>query len=90
MLQNFSYEPYTPDGEMAEFFRNVALHKCFHDIRKATHNIHEHIARNAVVIPLWQLDTYVALANCVREATLDPFVLFGNIQHWELKAGPAR
>ena len=52
--------------------RDVQIHKSFREIQKLTHRIHEHVAQNAIVIPLWQLDTYVAVADSVRDATLDP------------------
>ncbi len=81
---------YTPDAEMAGFFQAIRLHKCFRDIQTQTHKIHEHVARNAILIPLWQLDTYVAVADNVRDAVLDPLVLFGNVEHWGLVPAPGR
>jgi hypothetical protein len=76
---------YTPDPELAELFRDVKLHKCFRDIQKKTHAIHEHIARTAVLVPLWQTSTYVAVgARMHRENVLDPLVLFGRVERWRL------
>lgn len=77
---------YHPDEELAALFREVRLHKNFRELRKLTHQIHEHVARSAAIIPLWQLDTYVAVSSSVQDATLDPWVLFGNVERWRLEA----
>jgi ABC-type transport system substrate-binding protein len=63
-------------------------HKRFAKIRELTNRIHEHIATNAIVIPLWQLDTYVAVSDRLHNITLDPWTLFGDVQDWSLT--PAR
>jgi ABC-type oligopeptide transport system substrate-binding subunit len=94
---------YTQDQVVAGLFRKLNMHKHFPDIQGLTHEIHEHVARNAVVIPLWQLDTYVALSprlrlkdargNVVERNRLD---LFGNLdlladaRCWELAARGSR
>ena len=90
---------YTPDADLAKLFRTVNLHKHFPDIRRATHEIHEHVARKAIVIPLWQLDTYVAVSprlrlqdsrgRTVAWERLDMFRnldLFGDVEYWQLEA----
>lgn len=77
---------YVPDQTMAGFFRDVRLHKQFRQIQDLTHKIHEHIARNAIVIPLWQLKTYVAVSDRLEDARLDPFVLYGDVERWTLRA----
>jgi ABC-type transport system substrate-binding protein len=74
-----------PDAAMAGFFRELTLHKRFADIREQMFKIHDHVARTAVVIPLWQLDAYVAVDASLAGVSLDPDVLFGDVQHWELK-----
>jgi ABC-type transport system substrate-binding protein len=76
---------YVPDQAMAGFFRDLRLHKQFPQIQDVTHKIHEHIARNAIVIPLWQLKTYVAMSDRLENTTLDPFVLYGDVERWTLK-----
>ncbi len=86
---------YTPDADLAEAFARINRHKHFPTIQATTHTIHERIAREAVVVPLWQLGTYVAVApglhpkdRAGRAAALDPFDLFANVEHWELEAKP--
>jgi ABC-type transport system substrate-binding protein len=81
----FNVMRYRPDDELAGLLRDVRLHKSFRHLQGLTHRIHEHVARTAIVIPLWQLDTYVAVADVVKDATLDPLVLFGNVEQWRLE-----
>jgi ABC-type oligopeptide transport system substrate-binding subunit len=88
---------YPQDQDVRAMFDEILLHKHFPQIQQATREIHAHVAQNAVLIPLWQLGTYVALAPGVRPkdrddnpVALDPFDLFANVEHWELVAEPVR
>ncbi len=65
----------------------------FPEIQAAAHKVHEHVAESAIVIPLWQLGTYVAVAPNVvlrdrdgNAADWDPFDPYGSVPYWELKA----
>jgi len=49
------------------------------------HKIHDHVARTAAIIPLWQLDVYVAIDDSLQGIALDPNVLFGDVRQWELR-----
>ena len=79
---------YTPDEDLERLLRGVAEHKCFRDIEEATHKIHEHVARKAIFIPLWQLDAYVAVGDRLQHVAnrLDPLVLFAGVERWTLEA----
>jgi ABC-type oligopeptide transport system substrate-binding subunit len=79
---------YDPDPDLVNLFFQLREHKRFAKIRELTNRIHEHIATNAIVIPLWQLDTYVAVSDRLHNITLDPWTLFGDVQDWSLT--PAR
>jgi hypothetical protein len=88
---------YPQDAALRALFDEINLHKHFPQIQQATHQIHTHVAQDAIVIPLWQLGTYVALSSGVdpqdrhgNPAALDPFDLFANIEQWELTAEPIR
>jgi tetratricopeptide (TPR) repeat protein len=89
---------YTQDPTIAELFGRINMHKRFEDVRSWTHQLHEHIARRAIVIPLWQLDTYVALSphlrlgnaagETVRPRRNEMFNnrnLFADAAYWELE-----
>lgn len=76
---------YVPDSSVAEFERDLLLHKRFADIRSITHKLHAHLARTATLIPLWQLDTYVAVSDSLAGAKLTPLGLFDGIENWRRK-----
>ncbi len=77
---------YSPDNDLAALLHEVRQHKAFEAIRKHTHAIHEHMFRRAILVPLWQLDTYVAIGDRLENVTLDPLVLFGGVERWNLKS----
>jgi hypothetical protein len=74
-----------PDAPLAGFFRELALHKRYADVRALMHKIHDHVSRTAAIIPLWQLDAYVAVDDSLAGIALDRNVVFGDVQHWELR-----
>jgi ABC-type transport system substrate-binding protein len=76
---------YSPDNDLRDLFSQLNSHKRFPEIRKLTHKIHEHIFKRAIVIPLWQLDTYVAVDDALKNVRLDPWVLYGNVEEWNLQ-----
>jgi len=43
------------------------------------------VHRNACVIPLWQLDRYVAVHKSVENVKLDPEYLYDDIENWRIK-----
>jgi ABC-type transport system substrate-binding protein len=75
---------YYQDKDLQELFTQLNSHKQFPQIQKLTHNVHRHVFENAIVIPLWQLDTYVAVDEALENVRLDPWVLYGNVEEWDL------
>ena len=69
---------YQPAIPLAELFQQILFHKQFAKIQDLTHKVHEHVFRTATVIPLWQLDVYVAVSDRVT-GTLDPVDLFSEL-----------
>jgi ABC-type transport system substrate-binding protein len=76
---------YVPDASVAEFERDLLLHKRFNDIQAISRKLHAHLARTATIIPLWQLDTYVAVGDSLAGVKLTPLGLFDDIEHWRRK-----
>ncbi len=76
---------YQPDAAMSGLLQDLKQHKRFLNIRQTTHAIHDRVNQLAIVIPLWQLDVYVALAPTVLHAELDPISLFGRVEDWRLE-----
>lgn len=76
---------YYQDKDLANLFAQLNSHKRFPEIQKLTHQVHEHVFKNGIVIPLWQLDTYVAVDDALKNVWLDPWVLYGNVEQWNLQ-----
>ncbi|HWB12174.1 MAG TPA: ABC transporter substrate-binding protein [Pirellulales bacterium] len=75
---------YEPDAAMSEFLADLRLHKRFPTVQTLMHKLHAHIAQTAVIIPLWQLDTYVAVGDRLK-ARPESHSLFANVEHWTLE-----
>jgi len=100
-----NFMSYTQDAatDLDDKFRQLNDHKRFGEIERLTHEIHELVTSNAIIIPLWQLDTYVAVSRRLainnakgpvgrlqRKDLFRNLDLFRDVEHWELKAGPSR
>lgn len=77
---------YVPDKPLQDLLDRVLNHKMFRTIQTATHEIHKTISREAVIIPLWELDTYVAVSDAVEDAEFSAMTLFENIDTWKIRA----
>ena len=79
-----NFMSYDPDPDLTNLFNELRQYKQFTKVRELTHQVHEHIAKNAILIPLWQLDTYLAVSERLKNVTLDPWALFGDVHRWSL------
>lgn len=76
---------YVPEPELRDLFARLMLHKKFPMIQKTTHDIHNYISRNAVVIPLWELETYVAVGKTLQDTKFSATTLFEDVASWKLR-----
>jgi ABC-type transport system substrate-binding protein len=79
-----NYLGYIPPEELHSLFAELVTKKQFLDIRAATHKIHGFLADRAVIIPLWQLDTYVAVSPLLKAAKFDSFRFFDEVEQWSV------
>jgi ABC-type transport system substrate-binding protein len=68
-------------------FDTAKQHKDFTRVRELARLAHAEIARSAAIIPLWQLNTHVAVSPLLREAVFDPVYLFEDVEQWRLESG---
>jgi peptide/nickel transport system substrate-binding protein len=81
-----NYLGYAEDSELEVAFQAAMAHRDFAEVKKLTHNIHRILYNKMPLIPLWQLDTYVAFHKDVEYAPrLDPLRLFADIEKWKLR-----
>jgi ABC-type oligopeptide transport system substrate-binding subunit len=81
-----NYLGYAEDSELEVAFQAAMAHRDFAEVKKLTHNIHRMLYTKMPLIPLWQLDTYVAFhKDVVYAPRLDPLRLFSDIEEWKLR-----
>jgi peptide/nickel transport system substrate-binding protein len=80
-----NYMGYSNDAELLSKFHDVISRREFREVRERTHAIHEYILDNMLLIPLWQLDSHVALhASLSVPEPLDPLAIFREVDKWTL------
>jgi ABC-type transport system substrate-binding protein len=81
------------DPPLETLFRKVMSHRDFATVQELTHQIHRQIYESMPIIPLWQLDTLVAIGNGLTFADdktttpwkIDPLSIFTDVEQWQLK-----
>jgi ABC-type oligopeptide transport system substrate-binding subunit len=72
------------DGELQSMFVQAQNYRDFNEVRQATNIIHRMLYEKMPLIPLWQLDTFLAHRNGVNleRADIDPLLIFNDVEHW--------
>jgi ABC-type transport system substrate-binding protein len=73
------------DAVLEGLFRAVMSQRDFSKVRGLTHEIHARLHDRMPLIPLWQLDTHVALHPALRPTYLDPLRIFTDVAGWKLE-----
>ncbi len=80
-----NYMGYT-DGALTSLLEQAKNHRDFAKVQQATWLVHRKLYQDMPLIPLWQLDTFVARRREVQPAYVDPLLLFGDVERWEKSA----
>jgi ABC-type oligopeptide transport system substrate-binding subunit len=86
-----NYLQYSDDSELESLFRQAMGHREFSEVRRLTRLIHGVIHHKLPLIPLWQLDTRVALHPDLKTGSGDknvpfePLLVFTEIEKWRLE-----
>jgi hypothetical protein len=57
----------------------------FTRVQEHTHSIHKQIYRKMPFIPLWQLDTFIAVHKDLKPVHIDPLLIFTDVEQWKLE-----
>jgi ABC-type transport system substrate-binding protein len=76
---------YKNDGELASLFRKAVGERGFPQLQEWTHAIHAHLYEHMPLIPLWQLDSHLAVHPDLAVGALDPLRVFADVDTWVLK-----
>jgi peptide/nickel transport system substrate-binding protein len=77
-----NYLGYENDSELESAFRAAMGHREFAKVRQLTRTIHAILFAKMPLIPLWQLDTHIALKG-VTPVNLDPLLVFPDVGQWK-------
>jgi peptide/nickel transport system substrate-binding protein len=80
-----NYLHYTNDAELVSLLQKAMEQRDFDRLREQTHNIHAHLFEKMPFLPLWQLDTHIAVHPNLIVTRLDPLLVFGDVARWKLK-----
>jgi peptide/nickel transport system substrate-binding protein len=72
------------DAALQSELRRTMGQRNFAEVRRLTHEIHAHLHERMPLIPLWQLDTHLAVHPRLRPAGLDPLLIFERVEDWKL------
>jgi len=80
---------YKDDADLEDLFRNMMRQRDFAEVKKLAHNIQGHLFERMPFIPLWQLDTHIAVHSALRPAHVDPLLVFDAVADWKLLTAAA-
>ncbi|HLJ95147.1 MAG TPA: ABC transporter substrate-binding protein, partial [Gemmataceae bacterium] len=82
---------YQNDDRLQRLFREAMSHRDPAEVKRLTHKIHATFADKMPFIPLWQLDTHLAIHNSLsmvdgqrQSVDPDPLRIFTNVETWVL------
>jgi ABC-type transport system substrate-binding protein len=80
-----NYLGYQNDARLVSLFRSALGHRDFARVQQIAHDIREHLNDRMPLIPLWQLDTVLAVHPDLTMTDVDPLLVFGDVAQWQLK-----
>jgi peptide/nickel transport system substrate-binding protein len=82
---------YQNDADLQSYFRKAMSHRDPAEIKSLTHEIHNIFYAKMPFIPLWQLDTHLAIHQSLsivdaqgRPLDPDPLLIFSGVETWNL------
>jgi peptide/nickel transport system substrate-binding protein len=76
---------YQNDSELASQFGMIMGRRDFAEVKKLTHILHGMLVDKMPLIPLWQLDTHLALHNELQATISDPLLVFTDVEQWRFE-----
>jgi ABC-type transport system substrate-binding protein len=82
---------YQNDEELESLFHKIMSHRDPLEVKKLTHRVHEVFEAKLPFIPLWQLDTHLAIHKSLsmvdsedKPVVPHPLLIFTNVETWAL------
>ena len=83
MEQGTNYLGYA-DSELTGYLERLKTVRDIHQVQEAAHLIQGLVRTKLPFIPLWQLDTFIALHRDLTLTHADSLQIFSDVAHWEL------
>jgi peptide/nickel transport system substrate-binding protein len=75
--------------KLESHFRKVMVHRDLSRVRSEMHQIHQLVFEQMPIIPLWQLDTHIAIHESVKHPDIarlaDPLLIFRDLDKWSIE-----
>jgi ABC-type transport system substrate-binding protein len=72
------------DPELQALFAQAKNHRDFRHVQEAMRLSDRMLAQRLPLIPLWQLDTFIAYRTSLKPTPVDPVLIFNDVEHWSL------
>lgn len=76
---------YANDATLVSLLRSRMNQPDFRRLQELSQDVHAHLYERMPFIPLWQLDTILAIHPQLQPTNLDPLRIFSDAAHWKLK-----
>jgi peptide/nickel transport system substrate-binding protein len=76
---------YQNDGQLESLFIRSMAYRDFQEVQRLTQEIHAYLHQKMPLIPLWQLDTHLAIHDDLKPVRLDPLLVFTDVEQWKLE-----
>jgi ABC-type transport system substrate-binding protein len=75
------------DPELQAELEKAKNRRDFSEVQQTMHRVHQMLAEKMPLVPLWQLDAYIAYRPGVdfKEAAVDPLLIFNDVEKWKLE-----
>jgi ABC-type transport system substrate-binding protein len=73
------------DGALQTEFEQAKNHRDFSEVQQTMHLVHRMLEQKVPLIPLWQLDTFLAYRKGLKPTAVDPLLIFNDVERWTLE-----
>ncbi|HMP58676.1 MAG TPA: ABC transporter substrate-binding protein [Gemmatales bacterium] len=74
---------YRGDSELERLFRLIQSRRDFEFLRRRCHEVHDHVWKRMLIVPLWQLDRHHAIHTSLEPKRVHPVSVFDEIELWK-------
>jgi peptide/nickel transport system substrate-binding protein len=73
------------DSELSARLVDAKNRRDFSAVQERMRLVHRRLAQEMPLIPLWQLDTFIAYRKGLKPTAVDPLLIFNDVERWTLE-----